>query len=212
VSHPNCLTPLDLHERFLSILPRLQLHALIYFRTVRCPDRQADLVAEVLALCWSWFVRLWRRGKDGTEFASALATYAARAVKSGRRLCGQDSARDALSQVAQRKKGFTVSSLPQGSGLAVNVFDEALRDNTRSPVPERVAFRQDFPAWQATLTQRDRRLLEDLMAGERTSDVAGKYGLSFGRVSQLRREFRDDWRRFVGDMPAVDACTSRQVC
>jgi hypothetical protein len=133
-------------------------------------------------------------------------------VKSGRRLCGQDSARDALSPVAQRTKGFTVNSLPQGSSLYGNVFDEALRDNTQTPVPEQVAFRQDFPAWQATLTQRDRRLLEDLMAGERTSDVANRYGLSCGRVSQLRREFHDDWRRFVGDVPIESVPVPRHVC
>jgi hypothetical protein len=39
------------------------------------------------------------------------------------------------------------------------------------------------------------------MLGERTLDVAGKYGLSPGRVSQLRRQFHDDWRRYLSDPP-----------
>ncbi len=39
----------------------------------------------------------------------------------------------------------------------------------------------------------------DLMAGERTLDVANRFGLSAGRVSQKRREFHDDWRRFHGE-------------
>jgi hypothetical protein len=39
------------------------------------------------------------------------------------------------------------------------------------------------------------------MLGERTLDVAGKYGLSPGRVSQLRREFLTDWRRYVSEPP-----------
>jgi hypothetical protein len=70
-------------------------------------------------------------------------------------------------------------------------------------VDEQVCFRLDFPRWRASRTERDRRLLDDLMLGERTLEVAGKYGLSPGRVSQLRREFLLDWRRFCGDLPQV---------
>ena len=38
---------------------------------------------------------------------------------------------------------------------------------------------------------------------ERTLDVAGRHGLSPGRVSQLRREFLTDWRRYISEPPAV---------
>jgi hypothetical protein len=37
------------------------------------------------------------------------------------------------------------------------------------------------------------------MIGERTLDVADRYGLCPGRISQLRREFCQDWRIFSGD-------------
>jgi hypothetical protein len=47
-----------------------------------------------------------------------------------------------------------------------------------------------------TRTDRDRRLIEALMAGERTMDVAAKHGLSQARVRQLRREYLEDWERF----------------
>jgi len=55
------------------------------------------------------------------------------------------------------------------------------------------------------LTTRDHRIVEDLMLGERTLDVAGKYGLSPARISQKRREFRQDWRSYCGE----DVSTSR---
>ena len=55
--------------------------------------------------------------------------------------------------------------------------------------PSQAAFRLDFPAWLTTRTERDRRLAEDLMTGERTSDVSTKFGLTQGRISQLRRDF-----------------------
>jgi hypothetical protein len=146
-------------------------------------------------LCWLWFVRLARRGKDATRFPSLLASFAARAVRSGR-LCGQEPSRDALSPLAQQRHGFTVRSIPDGSSLYGNAFNEALADNTRTPPDEQAAFRLDFPAWLLTLTERDRRLVADLMLGDRTLHVADRYRLSPARVSQLRREFREDWRRF----------------
>jgi hypothetical protein len=66
-------------------------------------------------------------------------------------------------------------------------------------VPDQVAFRCDFPVWRRTRNARDRRLIDDLMVGERTHEVAERYGLSPARVSQLRREFHADWERFSGD-------------
>ena len=38
-----------------------------------------------------------------------------------------------------------------------------------------------------------------MMAGQRTLDLSRKYGISPGRVSQVRREFHDDWQRFCGE-------------
>ena len=36
------------------------------------------------------------------------------------------------------------------------------------------------------------------MTGERTLDVSRKHGLTPARISQLRRDFHDDWERFGG--------------
>jgi hypothetical protein len=191
-----------LQAAFLAqVLPRIQLHGRCYFRHVKCPHRKEELLAEMSGLAWLWFVRLAGRGKDVTGFVSALATYAARAAGSGRRVCGQERSKDALSPLAQRRHGFLVSALPEVSTLSDNPLAEALHDNTRTPPDEQCAFRIDFPAWRATHAERDRQVLDDLMVGERTLDVAGKYGLSPGRVSQLRREFLLDWRRYVSEPP-----------
>jgi hypothetical protein len=168
------------------------------FRDRRCPHARDDAVAEAVALAWRWYVTLASSGKDPARFPGALAAFAARAVRCGRRLCGQERARDALSPTAQARKGFAVSLLPQAGTLS-GALGEALRDNTRSPVPEQVTFRIDFPCWLGTLCERDRRVCEDLMAGDGTVEVAARHGLSPGRVSQLRRQFLDGWRAFCGD-------------
>src|SRR5262249_39475280 len=141
---------------------------------------------------------LAQRGKDATQFPSILADFAARAVRAGRRLCGRERSRDVLSPTAQRQHHFAVEPLPDFSTLAGNVMSEALCDNTQTPPPEQASFRIAFPSWLMTRSERARRLAEVLMAGERTSTVSAKFGLSPARVSQLRRDFHDDWQRFCG--------------
>lgn len=194
-----------LQHAFLAILPVIERHARVYFRHVRCPHKKDDCVAETVALAWKWFVRLAQRGKDASEFVSALATLAARAVRSGRRVCGQEPARDAMSPLAQQRHGFAVEKLPDVSTLTGNPYDEALADNTQTPVPEQAAFRADFPRWRCSHPPRDRDLIDRLMLGERTKDVAGALGISPGRVSQKRREFHAGWERFCGELPD-DTC------
>jgi hypothetical protein len=91
-----------------------------------------------------------------------------------------------------------VECSPDGGTLSGNALTEALQDNTQTPPPEQASFRIDFPRWLKTRSERDRRLAEDLMTGERTLDVSTRFGLSLARVSQLRRELHQDWERFSG--------------
>jgi hypothetical protein len=190
-----------LHAAFLAILPRIVKHARYHFRDLRCLHRQDDAVAETVALAWKWFLRLAQRGKDPSRFAARFAAFAARAAKSGRRLCGQEKVRDVLPPLAQQRRSFAVQPLPMGSSMTGNVFDEALTDNTQTPVPDQVGFRLDFPAWRLRRCERDRRLIDDLMVGERALDVARRYGLSPARISQLRRAFHQDWLAFCDELP-----------
>ena len=44
--------------------------------------------------------------------------------------------------------------------------------------------------------------------GERPTDVARRFGLSPGRVSQLRREFQRGWRTFCGEFSPATARSS----
>jgi DNA-directed RNA polymerase specialized sigma24 family protein len=197
------------HARFLVLLPRIERHARIYFRHLRCPVRREDAVQETLCLAWKWFRRLLERGKDATAFPMAFAVLAAKVVKCGRRICGQAKAKDVLNEHTQKRHGFQVETLPSSTcrfqehplsaihgQQEMDEFEERLRDNTVSPVPDQAAFRIDFPAWLQTLTARERRLIRAMIRNERTRDLAKQFELSPARISQLRREFHDDWNRF----------------
>jgi hypothetical protein len=202
----------QLHTRFLTLVPRIELHARIAFRDVKCACQKADCIAETVALCWRWFQRLAEKGKDATEFVSALAGYATRAVRSGRRLCGQLRTNDVLSELAQRRHGFSVQPLPCSttpsrevrSGTThsqghFNAYEERLRDNTVTPPPDAAAFRIDFPQFLHRLTDRDRRLAEFLSLGHQARKAADRFGLSPGRVTQLRQRWCREWRAFQGE-------------
>jgi len=104
-----------------------------------------------------------------------------------------------MSPVAQQRHCFAVGKLPDRSTLSEGPLQDALIDNTRTPPGEQVCFRLDFPAWLRAHTERDHRLIDHLMVGERALDVSRKFGLSPSRVSQKRREFHDDWTRFCGE-------------
>jgi hypothetical protein len=186
-------------KAFEKALPRIQLHATISFRDVRCPQRRDDLIAEAVALSWKWWLRLRRRGKRPEQFVSAIATFAVRAARSGRRVCGMERSKDVLSPRAQRTHGFAVATLPAVSTLSSNPLTEALQDNTRTPPDEQVCFRLGFPAWVLTYAERDRRLIEAMLLGEQTMHLAERFGISPARVSQLRRQFYGDWQHFLGE-------------
>jgi hypothetical protein len=190
---PELPSPVVEHE-FLSVLPRVRAVVRFHLRHLRCPHRREETTSEAVALCWVWFVGLARRGRQPHTFATRLAEYAARAARSGRRACGSEPVGDVSSPLCSRRKGVRLTSLSAADRLA-----ESLHDNTRTPVPDQVQFRLDFPAWVGSLTTAKRRVLDRLLAGERTADVAQAAGVSAARVSQVRAELRADYARFCGD-------------
>jgi hypothetical protein len=144
----------------------------------------------MLAIGWKWFDRLVLRGKDPREFLVTFNCRLAQHVKAGRRICGNEKLHDVLSSRAQQLHSFTVQSLPQyETAEGDNEALDALRNNHKTPTPDQVQFRIDFPAWRLTRTERDRRVIDELMRGERTLDVSNRHGLTPSRISQLRREY-----------------------
>jgi hypothetical protein len=205
-------SPAD-HSTFLALLlPKIELHARISFNHVRCPATRADKVAECVALGWAWYSRLCERGKDVSQFSMAFVFLVARAVKSGRRVCGQEKAGDVMSPLAQQGHGFKVESLPASTSRPhenlcgavsgqryLDTFEERLWANSITPPDQQAMFRIDFVDWLKTLTPRERRIIQAMARNERTKDLAKKFEVSPGRISQMRREFCQGWKRFCGD-------------
>jgi hypothetical protein len=186
---------------FLAVLPRMVAVARFAFRHVRCPEARADRVAEAVALAWKKFLLLSARGKDPTTFATTLAARCCQAVRAGRRLVRAEKPKDVLSPVARARHGFRVDRLPTrervfGGPQLPDDLRDVLSDDPKGRVPDRAAFRIDFPAWRAGLGRRHRRILDALAAGGRTDEVAAEFKVSPDRVSRMRREFEQCWKAF----------------
>ncbi len=182
------------HDTFLKMLPRIIRYASVAFQGLDA-EKKEDALAEVVARCFVAYVRLVELGKEDIVYPTVLALYAIRQYRDGRRTGTKANSHD----VHARREGVRVEHLGTPRDQR---WRESLIDNTRSPVPDQAAFRIDFPEYLRMLCARDRRLALQLARGERTSDVALRFGISKGRVSQLRRELQEEWLRFQGELPA----------
>jgi hypothetical protein len=81
----------------------------------------------------------------------------------------------------------------------MDIYEERLQESHTTTIPDLVALRCDLPGWLSTRSRRDRHIIRDLARSERTGDVAKKFRITPGRVSQLRRDYHDDWQRFCAD-------------
>jgi hypothetical protein len=163
-----------------------------------------DLIEEVIANAMVAYVRLFEKGKVALAYPTVLARYAIAQVRDHRRVGAKLNVRDPLNLYCQRKKGVVVERLDHFDEEE-NAWKEAVVEDTRSaPVSEIVAFRVDFADWLKSLRRRDRRIAQSLAIGNRTGDVAQRFKVSAGRVSQLRRELAESWRAFIGDEPAPE--------
>jgi C4-dicarboxylate-specific signal transduction histidine kinase len=58
LSMPPATPVAQLQSEFLAMLPQIVAVAKFGFRSVACPEKKADAIAECVALAWKWFVRL----------------------------------------------------------------------------------------------------------------------------------------------------------
>jgi len=180
------------------MLPTIVKHAKIAFSRLR-PESRSEAVQEVVANCCRAYVRLVELGKVSLAFPNVLARFGVKQTRDHRKVGGKLNVRDVMSRYCQNRKGVFVARLDKFN-LQDDCWEEAVVQDTRnSPVPEIVAFRVDFADWLKSLKRRDRRIAEFLSLGNRTSDTARKFGVSAGRVSQLRRELAASWKQFTGE-------------
>lgn len=198
------VSPAGWHAGFLSILPAIETHAKIQFRTLPA-ERREDAVQEALAAACVNYQLLAARGQLDVAHSSTIADFAVRHVRTGRHIGGkQEGAKDVMSSVCHGRHGVSVASYHVRSAKSgTDGWRQIAIEDHKIPVPDLAAFRIDFTEWLRTLSRRDRKIIAAMVSGDRTSAVAERFGISWGRVSQLRRRFERDWKVFQGELCAA---------
>jgi hypothetical protein len=194
------------HSGFLQMLPTIRRHAQIAFRNLK-PEARGEAIQDVVANAMVAYARLFELGKLDIAYPNALARYGVLQHRTGRRVGNSLNGSDALSPYAQLKRNIKVERpnrycQPDGQWLEVLVEDK------RCSPADIAAVRLDFRAWLDRLSCRQRRIARLLASGESTSFAAKRFKVSSGRISQIRREFRQSWEAFQGDLPANAVATA----
>lgn len=166
--------------------------------------RSAFRLGHVAAYSFVAYGRLVERGLAARAFASALARFGIAQVYSGRRVGVRLNIRDVMNQSRQERHQCVVQSIYRWSD-ADGTWREQIVEDRRSTPAEIAAARLDIAAWLASLSPRLCAIATTLAIGESTSEVARKFRVSAGRISQLRRELEKSWRRFQGEVELAAA-------
>jgi DNA-binding CsgD family transcriptional regulator len=191
-------------QDFLEVLPAIQTHAKICFRKLGADRREEAIRATIATACVNYQLAA-AQGKLNVVRPGSLADFAVKHVRAGRHVGGhQDGARDVMSPVCQRRHDVEVVSydrdrFPASLRNGTDGWRQLVLADRKVPVPDLAAFRVDFGQWFQMRSRRDQSIISSLIAGESPSAVADRFGISRGRVSQLRRRYEREWRGFQGE-------------
>ena len=107
--------------------------------------------------------------------------------------------RDVLSPANRRVTVQPLQHFDQGDGE----WKEVLVEDKHAGPAETAAARLDVAKWFRKLPLTKRRIARVLAGGETTLATARRFGLTAGRVSQLRRELQASWRELQGEPVAA---------
>jgi hypothetical protein len=202
-SHPGASRHATWQEQFVAMLPEIETLLKVAFRNVP-PEGRSDACEEGLFHCiWSYF-QLNEQGRAEAATASSLVWFAMLQVRRGRVAGCRLNGREVMSRYAQIGHGFKVVPL-QNHDPDDDTWVNDVVESRNASILDQIALRMDFRSWLESLGRRTRQIAMDLARGFSTSEVASKYRVSAGRISQIRRELENAWRQFQSEPPLAAA-------
>lgn len=192
-SAPQCQT-----DDFVAMLPTIGTIARRAFRAWNYSDRE-ELVAEAIASSFVQYCGLLARGAADRAFATPLGHYGVRHAHVGRRVGGHLNRDDVSSAYCRRHRKVSLLRLTLPSSSNQSTWKELVVEDRRASPAEVAAVRVDFQQWLDQLPEREHRIALYLASGEPTCNAAAHFGVSSGRLSQIRAELRASWEAFQAD-------------
>ncbi len=183
------------HAGFLALLPAVKKQAAISFRHLP-PDAKEEAISEAVAAALVAYVRLAEQGRLDVVYATPLAKYAVLHVRNSRKVGGREANRDVFSRKAQQRHGFEVEHLESCDSYEDKWVEQVVVEDRHASPADTAAVRIDFGEWLRMLSRRNRRIAKALAKGETTKAAAAKFGITAGRISQLRGELEESWEEF----------------
>jgi hypothetical protein len=196
VAHAHPAPQIDPRDKFLELLPKIRSRIEFAFRGLPRQTRE-DLIEEAVIDSFVAFMRLAELEKLDVALPTPLANYAVKRTLAGRRIGAKLNVHDLTSPYAQKLTGVRIARLDHYDRQE-HAWKEILLED-KSAGPAEVAMTKiDFEDWFGRLPRRARKIVERLLLGDRTSELARRFRLTAGRISQLRRALRENWDEYQG--------------
>jgi len=184
------------HAAFEEMIPVIERHARVSFLHLN-PEAREEAIQEVICNACQAYARLVEIGKTELAYASVLASFGVSQTREGRKVGNSLNVRDISSDYCRQRKNLILERLDHYDSEE-NAWNEILVEDKHAGPAQTAAVRIDFAAWLKTLKPRTRKIARFLSLGHKTKDTAKKFGMSEGRVSQLRLELKTAWELFTG--------------
>ena len=149
-------------------------------------DRREEATQEILACTWRALQRRYVLGHVNDETfwheVKSILHYEVKHVLGGRMM--PENVEYGGQQGKHRKDVYDRSMV-----ININVSMDAMTTDSTS-IPDAVAFKIDFRGVIDTLTDRDKDIIACMIAGLTGNELAERFGLTAGRISQLRVKYK----------------------
>lgn len=144
-----------------------------------------ELTQEARGLAWKAYLSIIDNGKQPDDYPAVIAYRACQAALKGRKTAAQEKSTSISNPQTQAKQKIQRMPLDRQA-------ETVLQRKAPPAVPDQVAFEIDYSEWLAKQGTKG-PIIDGMVAGETTQNLAGRFGKSPGRISQIRREAYDDW-------------------
>jgi len=187
------LTPVSFDVLLDKMMPHFRYYAKQHVRRKNRRYDYDDVIQDLVGFALEMYHSLIQRGKE--VFFSPILNYAIKRYQDGRRFTGSNTT-DILSHQTQILGRSDVCQLSAFEG---DLDERDFMEMVQPSVADAVQWKIDYETWLVNLTPRDQAIAMDLSYGHTTSEVAAKYGVSAGLISQYRKRYAQSWNDFIAD-------------